>query len=92
MIKSFKDKNTKNLFNRQPVHQWNSIQAIARNKLEALNAATQLTQLSAVPGNRLRKLSGDLRGYYRLWVNKQYRIIFQWKDNHAYQVQLLDYH
>lgn len=86
MIKSFKDKLTEQLFNRQGVPKWKGIEEIARKKLEMLDAATRLEQLYAVPGNRLRKLEGNLKDYYRIWINKQYRLLFQWKNNHAYQV------
>jgi plasmid maintenance system killer protein len=41
-----------------------------------IDAATRLEQLYAVPGNRLRKLEGKQKDYYRIWINKQYRIIF----------------
>jgi toxin HigB-1 len=50
---------------------------VARLKLEMLDAATRLEQLSAVPGNRFRKLKGDLKDYYRIWINDQYRLLFQ---------------
>jgi len=89
VIKSFKDKNTEKLFQRQVVLKWKNITEIARNKLEMIDAATRLEQLYAVPGNRLRKLEGKLKNYYRIWINKQYRIIFYWgKDNHAYEVEI----
>ena len=39
---------------------------ITRNKLEMIDAATRLEQLYAVPGNRLRKLKGNLKDYYRI--------------------------
>jgi len=89
MIKSFKSKETEKLFHRQIVLKWKSISEITRNKLEMIDAATRLEQLYAVPGNRLRKLEGKRKDYYRIWIDKQYRIIFYWgKDNHAYEVEI----
>ena len=89
MIKSFKDKDTEKLFQRQTVLKWKNITELTRNKLEMIDAATRLEQLYAVPGNRLRKLEGRLKNYHRIWINKQYRIIFYWgKDNNAYEVEI----
>ena len=88
MIKSFGDKFTEQLFNRQVVLKWKGIEEIARKKLEMLHATTDLKQLRAVPGNQLRKLEGNLKDYYRIWINKQYRLLFQWKNPHAYQVSI----
>ena len=44
------------------------------------------------PGNRLEKFSGDLAGFYSIRINDQFRIIFKWINDHAYEVQLIDYH
>jgi len=35
---------------------------------------------------------GDKRGLYSIRVNDQWRIVFQWKDGHAADVTLVDYH
>jgi proteic killer suppression protein len=40
----------------------------------------------------LEKLKGDLKEYYSIRVNIQWRIIFKWQGNNAYQVELIDYH
>jgi toxin HigB-1 len=61
-------------------------------KLDMLNAATSLDDLRSPPGNRLELLQGNLNSYYSIRVNVQYRIIFRWIDDHAYDVQFVDYH
>jgi proteic killer suppression protein len=33
-----------------------------------------------------------LRDFHSIRINQQWRIIFVWKDNHAHQVQITDYH
>ncbi|NCS90620.1 MAG: hypothetical protein GW789_18055 [Ignavibacteria bacterium] len=44
------------------------------------------------PGNRLEKLTGGLSGKYSIRINDQWRIIFSWKENSAYEVEIIDYH
>jgi RelE-like toxin of type II toxin-antitoxin system HigB len=50
------------------------------------------SELLVPPGNRLEKLKGDREGQYSIRINDQYRICFVWKDNDAYQVEIVDYH
>lgn len=64
----------------------------AVKKLDMINFVTGLEQLRIPPGNRLEKLSGDLAGFYSIRINDQFRIIFKWIVDHAYEVQLIDYH
>ena len=44
------------------------------------------------PSNRLEKLKGNLKNFYSIRVNNQYRVIFKWKDGDAWDVQIVDYH
>ena len=64
----------------------------AIKKLDMINFVTGLEQLRIPPGNRLEKLSGDPAGFYSIRINNQFRIIFKWINDHAYDVQLIDYH
>jgi len=57
-----------------------------------IEAAERLDDLRVPPGNRLEKLSGDLSGKHSIRINDQWRIIFSWKDNNAYEVEIIDYH
>ena len=61
-------------------------------RLDALNAATALTQLD-LPGFRLHQLKGKQAGRWAIDVNGPWRITFQWsEDGHAYRVDLEQYH
>ena len=64
----------------------------ALNKLDVINAASQLIDLRSPPGNRLEALSGDLLGYHSIRVNNQWRLIFRWMSGEAHDVELIDYH
>jgi toxin HigB-1 len=92
MIKSFRCKNTENLFQDIPVSRFRNIEKIARRKLEILEAAKELNDLRQPPGNRLEALKGNRKGLYSIRINEQWRLCFKWKDNHAYDVEIVDYH
>ena len=51
-----------------------------------------LSDLANPPGNRLEALHGSRKGQYSIRVNNQWRICFEWRDNHAYEVEIVDYH
>lgn len=91
MIRSTRDKETEKLVHRLPSRKFRNIENAARVKLAILDAATSLRDLS-LPGLRLEKLSGDRAGQYSVRINDQYRICFQWRDNDAYDVEVMDYH
>jgi proteic killer suppression protein len=44
------------------------------------------------PTNRLEKLKGNLKDFYSIRVNNQWRIIFKWENGNAVNVELIDYH
>ena len=93
MIKSFGDKITEKIFNGERVRQVSpELEKGAIKKMDMINFVTGLEQLRIPPGNRLEKLSGDLAGFYSVRINDQFRIIFKWINDHAYEVQLIDYH
>lgn len=93
MIKRFGDRETENIWNgirskKLP----NEIQDVARRKLRMINNAQDVDDLRIPPANRLEKLKGNLKGYYNIRINNQWRIIFQWINNDAYEISIVDYH
>jgi len=57
-----------------------------------INNAQDINDLRIPPANRLEKLKGDLSKYHSVRINNQWRIIFNWKNNDAYDVSIVDYH
>lgn len=57
-----------------------------------VDTAKELRDLSAGPGNRLEKMSGDRKGEYSIRINDQWRVCFIWRDGDAYGVTIEDYH
>ena len=91
MIKSFRCRDTEALANDRSVKRFNSIERVARRKLEMLVAASRLDDLKVPPGNRLEPLKGDRKGQYSIRINDQWRICFRW-DEGAKDVEIVDYH
>jgi len=93
MIRSFADRDTSRLFDRNPVRRYPSaLQRALLRKLVALDAAETLDDLRVPPGNHLEKLTGNRAGQYSIRVNDQWRVCFRWHDGDAYEVELVDYH
>lgn len=62
----------------------------AKRKLEAVNAASRLEDLLVPPSNRLEKL--NLKDFYSIRINDQWRVIFKWLESKAHEVRIVDYH
>ncbi|MGI8773457.1 MAG: type II toxin-antitoxin system RelE/ParE family toxin [Actinomycetota bacterium] len=93
MIKSFRDKDTDRLFQRQPVRKLGTrVQRVALRKLRMLDAAMRLSDLRIPPGNRLERLRGNRAGQHSIRINDQWRICFRWREGDAYDVEIVDYH
>lgn len=68
------------------------IQDVALRKLRLLNNAHQLDDLRVPPGNRLEALRGERHGQHSIRINDQWRVCFVWRDGHAHDVEIVDYH
>jgi toxin HigB-1 len=64
----------------------------ARRKLVILDAAKRLEDLRTPPGNRLEPLRGDRGSQHSIRINGQWRIVFVWQADGAYDVEIVDYH
>ena len=93
MIKSFADKKTEVFWKTGKSPKIPpTIRKRAYRKLQLLHAATTIEFLRVPPSNHLEKMSGDRKGMYSIRVNKQFRIVFVWKQGHAENVEIVDYH
>ncbi len=93
MIKSFGSKETEKV--------WNGVrstklplvaQKISRRKLRMINNSIDLNDLRIPPANRLEKMSGNLKDFFSIRINDQWRIIFIWSNGNAFEVEITDYH
>ncbi|MBA9079909.1 MULTISPECIES: type II toxin-antitoxin system RelE/ParE family toxin [Rufibacter] len=93
MITSFGSKETEKIWNGERVSKLPmEIQTIGRRKLRMLNNSQNIADLRVPPSNRLEKLSGNLKDFYSIRINDQWRIIFQWDNGQASKVEIIDYH
>lgn len=92
MIISFGSKETEKIWNGIVVKKPSvEIQQIGRRKLRMLNNSQDSTDLRIPPSNRLEKLNGNLKDYYSIRINSQWRIIFIWENRNASLVEIVDY-
>ena len=93
MIVSFRDPETATIWDgRRSRRLPSDIQIVALRKLRLINNARTLDDLRVPPGNRLEALAADRRGQHSIRINNQWRICFVWRDGHAHQVEIVDYH
>jgi proteic killer suppression protein len=93
MIKTFKNKETDKIYNREYSKKLpTDIQRVAMKKLWMIDATPDINSLKVPPGNRLELLHGDREGQYSIRINDQWRICFQWRDGNSYDVEIVDYH
>ena len=93
MILSFGSKETEQIWNgirvkKMPIE----LQNVGRRKLRMLNNSQDITDLRIPPSNPLEKLTGKLKEYYSIRINRQWRITFIWEKGNASEVQIIDYH
>ena len=93
MIKTFADRQTEERFRTGKAKKVPpDVARRALRKLEAVDAADQVSDLKVPPGNRLHALKGDRAGQHAIAVNDQWRICFRLQDGDAYDVEFCDYH
>jgi proteic killer suppression protein len=92
MIKSFGCPETARLAEDRSSRKFQSIERVARRKLEMLAAAKKLEDLRCPPGNRLEALKGNRVGQHSIRINDQWRLCFRWHHEEAYDVEIVDYH
>jgi proteic killer suppression protein len=93
MIIGFRDRTTEAVFHGEsPKGFPPDMVKVARRKLGYLDAANDLRDLRAPPGNRLEALSKDRQGQHSIRINDQFRICFRWTPQGASDVEITDYH
>ena len=93
MIKTFADKQTEKVWNREFSKKLpTDIQKVARRKLIMVHAASVLSDLKIPPQNKLEKLSKDRKGQHSIRINDQWRVCFRFEKGDAYEVEIVDYH
>lgn len=93
MIISFGSKDTKKIWDGERVKGFSTeLQEITRRKLRMLNNSQNIADLQIPPSNRLEKLKGNLKEFYSIRINDQWKMIFKWDKGNALEVEILDDH
>lgn len=96
MIRSFASKLAEDIYDGENSRHSRMLPVVlhekARRLLDQVNSATRVETLDVPPSNKLRKLVGDLSGFWRVKINPQWAIIFHWVDGEAWDVDIVDYH
>ncbi len=69
-----------------------AIANVSERKLQMLDNACTLEDLRSPPGNRLEALRGDLKGFWSIRINDQWRLCFRFVNSDAFDVEIVDYH
>ena len=93
MIRSFANTDTEDVWSGKRCRHFPAeIDKTARRKLRLIDAATAYNDLKIPPNNKFHPLVDDRAGQHAIWINRQWRICFVWKDGDAYDVEITDYH
>lgn len=97
MIRVFRDAGTEDVFNGVDSRRArrtcpSAVWAVARRKLDQLDATVSLGALRVPPGNQLEALKKDRRGQHSIRINGQFRICFVWTPTGPDAVEIVDYH
>jgi proteic killer suppression protein len=92
MIESFLDGDTESVAAGAIVPRLRAIHAQARRKLYQIHLANRVSDLALPPGNCLEKLHGGREGRWSIRINDRRRICFEWRDDAAHDVEIVDYH
>ena len=87
MIRSFADKDTERLFNRERVLRFQDCERTALRKLAGLHMATSLHDLRG-PGASLEEFGGK----WHLRISGKWRLSFVWENGDAYEVEITQHY
>ena len=93
MIKSFKQSWLEEFFNKGKNKKVpTQLNARLVRKLDMMNAAKDITDLTSPPSNHLHQLHGDRKGQWAISVNDPWRLCFRFEDGDIFDIELVQYH
>jgi toxin HigB-1 len=93
MIKTYRNQLTRKIAEGEKVRVPGSLDpALAVKRLDMLNAADSLAEISPLKSVNLHPLKGSRRGYWAISINARWRLVFRFENDGAYDVEITDYH
>ncbi len=92
MIRSFKHRGLKRLYeddDRRGIRP--DLAKTVQEILTVLDDALSPQELN-LPGYHLHPLKGDMKGFWSVTVRANWRVVFRFEGNDAFDVELIDYH
>ena len=92
MIRSFRHRGLKRMYERGEASRVGpDLADRVALALGDLDVASKPSDLD-LPGYRLHRLKGRLKGYWSISISGNWRMIFRFEDGDVYNVDLIDYH
>lgn len=90
----YRDKRTAKFAAGERVKAFQGFEEQAKKRLTILEEAESLRDLRLLPSNRFEALSGARKGQYSIRINQQWRLCFEWPDDHSqpFNIEIVDYH
>ena len=92
MIKSFRHKGLRTLFESGNARGVRADQLARIEEILSLLSVAESVQAVSLPSLRLHPLKGELKGFWSVTVNANWRIVFRFEAGDCYDVDLIDYH
>ena len=90
----YRDRRTKRFADGERVREFRAFEEQAKKRLLILRNAVSRNGLMLLPSNHFEALRGDRKGQYSIRINRQWRICFEWPDDHSkpFHIEIVDYH
>ena len=90
----YRDKRTRLFAEGERVREFHACKDQAERRLDILEAADNRNDLSKLPSNRFEALVGDRKGQFSIRINEQWRVCFEWPDDHdrPFNIEITDHY
>jgi len=90
----YRDRRTERFASGERVREFQAFKEQAERRLDILEAAVSRNDLVLLPSNRFEALGGNRKGQFSIRVNQQWRVCFEWPDDHErpFNIEIADYH
>jgi proteic killer suppression protein len=90
----YRDKRTEHLAAGERVKEFQAFKEQAERRLDILETSISRNDLMLLHSNRFEALSGEREGQFSIRINLQWRVCFEWPDDHdrPFNIEITDYH